>query len=145
MIECSRKRFFAWLKRDNPNPQTELKYNSNFEMLIAVILSTQATDVSVNKATAQLYKVVNTPHSILRLGGKKLKKHIQTIALFNTKTKNILKTCDLLLDKYEGQVPNYRKSLESLPGVGRKTVNVIEVERNLLKRIPQKYLLNAHH
>ena len=177
MNESNRKNFFAQLKRDNPNPQTELKYCSNFELLIAVILSAQATDVSVNKATETLYEVANTPQSILKLGEKKLKKHIQTIGLFNTKAKNILKTCKLLLDEHEGEVPNCRESLESLPGVGRKTANVIlntafnqetmavdthifrvsnrtglapgknvlEVERNLLKRIPRKYLLNAHH
>ena len=177
MNESSRKNFFAQLKRDNPNPQTELKYSSNFELLIAVILSAQSTDVGVNKATATLYEVANTPQSILKLGEKNLKKHIQTIGLFNTKAKNILKTCKLLLDKHEGQVPDCRAALESLPGVGRKTANVIlntafkqetmavdthifrvsnrtglapgkdvlEVERNLLKRIPRKYLLNAHH
>ena len=177
MNESNRKNFFAQLKRDNPNPQTELKYSNNFELLIAVILSAQATDVSVNKATATLYEVANTPQSMLKLGEEKLKKHIQTIGLFNTKAKNILKTCKLLLDKHEGEVPSCRASLESLPGVGRKTAsvilntafhqktmavdthifrvsnrtglapgkNVLEVERNLLKRVPRKYLLNAHH
>ena len=125
MNESNRKNFFAQLKRDNPNPQTELKYSNNFELLIAVILSAQATDVSVNKATATLYEVANTPQSMLKLGEEKLKKHIQTIGLFNTKAKNILKTCKLLLDKHEGKVPSCRASLESLPGVGRKTASVI--------------------
>ena len=177
MNRDDRLKFFAQLKKDNPNPKTELKYNSNFELLIAVILSAQATDTSVNKATEKLYRVANTPQSILSIGEKKLKAHIKTIGLFNTKAKNILKTCQILLDKHEGKVPDTRVSLEALPGVGRKTANVVlntafseetmavdthifrvsnrtglapgknvlEVERNLLKRIPQEYLLNAHH
>ena len=177
MNRDDRLKFFAQLKKDNPNPKTELKYNSNFELLIAVILSAQATDTSVNKATEKLYSVANTPQSILSLGEKKLKAHIKTIGLFNTKAKNILKTCQILLDKHEGKVPDTRVSLEALPGVGRKTANVVlntafseetmavdthifrvsnrtglapgknvlEVERNLLRRIPQEYLLNAHH
>ena len=177
MNRDNRLQFFAQLKKDNPNPKTELKYNSNFELLIAVILSAQATDTSVNKATEKLYSVANTPQSILSLGEKKLKAHIKTIGLFNTKAKNILKTCQILLDEHKGMVPDTRASLEALPGVGRKTANVVlntafreetmavdthifrvsnrtglapgknvlEVERNLLKRIPQEYLLNAHH
>jgi len=177
MNRDDRLKFFAQLKKDNPNPKTELKYNSNFELLIAVILSAQATDTSVNKATEKLYRAANTPQSILSLGEKKLKAHIKTIGLFNTKAENILKTCQILLDKHKGKVPNTRASLEALPGVGRKTANVVlntafseetmavdthifrvsnrtglapgknvlEVERNLLKRIPQEYLLNAHH
>ena len=177
MNRDNRIQFFAQLKKDNPNPKTELKYNSNFELLIAVILSAQATDTSVNKATEKLYRAANTPQSILSLGEKKLKAHIKTIGLFNTKAENILKTCQILLDEHKGKVPDTRASLEALPGVGRKTANVVlntafreetmavdthifrvsnrtglapgknvlEVERNLLKRIPQEYLLNAHH
>ena len=125
MNRDDRLKFFAQLKKDNPNPKTELKYNSNFELLIAVILSAQATDTSVNKATEKLYRVANTPQSILSLGEKKLKAHIKTIGLFNTKAKNILKTCQILLDEHEGKVPDTRQSLEALPGVGRKTANVV--------------------
>ena len=106
MNRDNRIQFFAQLKKDNPNPKTELKYNSNFELLIAVILSAQATDTSVNKATEKLYSVANTPQSILSLGEKKLKAHIKTIGLFNTKAKNILKTCQILLDEHKGKVPD---------------------------------------
>ncbi len=116
---------FRRLKRHNPQPTTELVYHTPFELLIAVILSAQATDKSVNKATAELFKVANTPEAILALGERGLKKYIKTIGLYNTKAKNIIKTCRILVEKYDGRVPEDRKALESLPGVGRKTANVV--------------------
>lgn len=116
---------FRRLQAENPQPTTELVYRSVFELLIAVILSAQATDVSVNKATALLFKVANTPSAILSLGEIGLKRYIQSIGLYNAKTRNILKTCTLLLEKFNGEVPSARLDLESLPGVGRKTANVI--------------------
>ncbi len=116
---------FERLKNANPNPQTELKYTSPFELLISVILSAQATDVSVNKATAKLYPVANTPASMLKLGVDGLKNYIRTIGLFNTKAENIIKTCGILVQQYGGQVPSTRAELEALPGVGRKTANVV--------------------
>ncbi len=116
---------FRRLKRHNPQPTTELVYHTPFELLIAVILSAQATDKSVNKATAELFKVANTPEDILALGERGLKKYIKTIGLYNTKAKNIIKTCRILVEKYDGRVPEDRKALESLPGVGRKTANVV--------------------
>jgi len=116
---------FRRLKRQNPEPTTELIYRTPFELLIAVILSAQATDKSVNKATAELFKVANTPEAILALGERGLKKYIKTIGLFNTKTRNILRTCRILVEKYGGKVPEDRPALESLPGVGRKTANVV--------------------
>jgi len=109
----------------NPHPTTELQFNSPFELLIAVMLSAQATDVSVNKATAPLFRVANTPAAILALGESKLKDYIKTIGLFNTKAANVIKTCQQLLDQHEGQVPPRREALEALPGVGRKTANVV--------------------
>lgn len=120
-----RREIFARFKKQNPKPTTELKYNSNFELLIAVILSAQATDVSVNKATDKLYKVANTPEKILKLGLDGLKDYIKTIGLYNSKAENVIKTCQILKDKYDSQVPCDRQALESLPGVGRKTANVI--------------------
>lgn len=117
--------FFERLKAENPNPTTELAFSSTFELLIAVILSAQATDVSVNKATAKLYPVANTPEAILALGEEGLKSYIKTIGLFNSKATNVIKTCAILLEKYAGEVPNDRASLEALPGVGRKTANVV--------------------
>lgn len=116
---------FTILKRTNPNPTTELKYDSNFELLIAVILSAQATDVSVNKACAKLFKRANTPKQILQLGEKELIQYIKSIGLYQTKAKHIIKTCQMLLDKYHNQIPSSREQLETLPGVGRKTANVI--------------------
>ncbi len=113
------------MKRRDPLPTTELKYASEFELLIAVILSAQATDVSVNKATIKLYEVANTPASISALGERRLKGYIKTIGLFNTKARNIIKTCQLLIDKHNSKVPRERAALEALPGVGRKTANVI--------------------
>jgi len=120
-----RSEIFQKLKAQNPQPTTELKYANPFELLISVILSAQATDVGVNKATRQLYPVANTPEAIYALGVEGLKKYIRTIGLYNTKAENIIKTCKLLLDEYDSQVPDDRDSLERLPGVGRKTANVI--------------------
>lgn len=169
--------FFEKLAETIDKPETELEYSSNFELLIAVILSAQATDVSVNIATRKLFPIANTPEAILNLGEETLKDYIKTIGLFNTKAKNIMKTCYDLIHKFHGQVPDNRKDLESLAGVGRKTANVVlntafgqptmavdthifrvgnrtglatgknvrEVEDKLLERIPEKFLLNAHH
>jgi len=172
-----RIQIFRVLEQKNPNPTTELQYNSNFELLISVILSAQATDVSVNKATTRLFTIANTPEAIKKLGLRKLTGHIKSIGLFKTKAENILKTCSILIDKFDGEVPKNREDLESLPGVGRKTANVVmntafgiptvavdthifrvsnrtkiargksvlEVEKKLLKLIPQDFLQNAHH
>jgi endonuclease-3 len=172
-----RKEFFRRLQTLNPNPVTELEYHSTFELLVAVILSAQATDAGVNLATRRLFPKANTPRAILELGEDGLKDYIRTIGLFNSKAKNIIATCKALLDKHAGEVPSERAQLEALPGVGRKTANVIlnvafgqptmavdthifrvanrtglalgktplEVERKLLKSIPDRYLLNAHH
>jgi endonuclease III len=116
---------FDRFKALNPHPATELKFHNSFELLIAVILSAQATDVSVNKATRLLFPVANTPEKILSLGETGLKPFIKAIGLYNTKAKNIIKTCRILIEEYHSQVPRDRQSLESLPGVGRKTANVI--------------------
>jgi endonuclease III len=116
---------FKRFRKANPKPTTELVYQSHFELLIAVILSARATDVSVNKATAKLFKVANTPQKILALGDKMLKNYVNNIGLYNTKVKNILNTCRLLIEKHNSKVPHDREALESLPGVGRKTANVI--------------------
>jgi len=120
-----RRRIFERLQTANPTPTTELHYRSPFELLVAVILSAQATDKGVNKATEKLYKVANTPQAILKLGEQGLKNYIKTIGLFNSKAKNILATCRLLVDVHKGKVPDSREALEALPGVGRKTANVI--------------------
>jgi len=109
----------------NPHPKTELEYQSTFELLIAVILSAQATDISVNLATRRLYRVANTPRAMLDLGEDVLKDYIKTIGLFNSKAKNVIATCSILLEKHAGVVPSDRAALEALPGVGRKTANVI--------------------
>ena len=172
-----RKSFFNLLKKNNKKPTTELVYNSPFELLISVILSAQATDISVNKATRELFSVANTPEAIKALGENQLKTYIKTIGLFNTKAHNIIKTCCLLIEKHRSQIPNTRKELENLPGVGRKTANVVlntafgqptiavdthifrvsnrtglargktplEVEKGLLKNVPDEYKLDAHH
>jgi endonuclease-3 len=172
-----RKEIFTRLKEANPAPTTELKYSNTFQLLISVMLSAQATDVSVNKATEKLYKKIKTPQAILKIGEDQLKKSIKTIGLFNTKAKNVIKTCKILVEKHSGKVPEDRKSLEALPGVGRKTANVVlntafgqptiavdthifrvsnriglapgknvlEVERKLLKFIPDEFKLDAHH
>ena len=168
--------FTRWYEA-NPEPTTELTYASTFELLIAVILSAQATDVSVNKATEKLFAVANTPEAIHALGLKKLKEYIKTIGLFNSKAENIIKTCRLLIDQYHSEVPDSREALESLPGVGRKTANVVlntayrqiamavdthifrvsnrtgiapgktvlEVEKRLVRLVPEEFLLDAHH
>ena len=169
--------FFEKLAATIEQPVTELNYNSNFELLIAVILSAQATDISVNIATNQLYPVANTPESILALGEEGLKAYIKNIGLYNTKAKNVIKTCRDLIDKFGSQVPDNRKDLESLAGVGRKTANVVLntafgqptmavdthifrvgnrtglatgknvliVEQKLVERIPDDFIVEAHH
>ena len=125
MKPADRKEFFQRLKSITPKPQTELEYNGPFELLTAVILSAQATDVGVNKATRKLFPVANTPSAVLDLGEDDLKRYIRTIGLYNSKAANIIKTCAILLEKHGGEVPGDRKSLEALPGVGRKTANVV--------------------
>ncbi len=117
--------FLARLRELDPEPTTELDYTTPFELLIAVILSAQATDVGVNKATRRLYPVANTPQAILDLGEDALKRHISTIGLFNAKAKNVIATCRILVDRHGGEVPRDRAALEALPGVGRKTANVV--------------------
>ncbi len=120
-----RSAIFERLAEVIPDPTTELKYETPFELLVAVILSAQATDKSVNKATAKLFKVANTPQAIVSLGEEGLKKYIKTIGLYNSKAKNIYQTCRILIDRHGDKVPTTRKELETLPGVGRKTANVI--------------------
>ncbi len=177
MNKAKRQEIFERLREQNPNPQTELEYNSTFELLIAVILSAQATDVGVNKATRKLYPVANTPESIYALGEDGLKEYIKTIGLFNSKAKNVISCCKDLIEKHDSVVPDNRKDLEALAGVGRKTANVVlntafrqpamavdthifrvsnrtkiapgktvrKVEDALLKFVPKKFLLDAHH
>ncbi len=116
---------FNRLKKQNPAPTTELIYKTTFELLISVVLSAQATDISVNKATKELFATANTPEQILKLGNSDLKAYIKSIGLFNTKADNIIKLCKILIDQHNNQVPNTREALEELPGVGRKTANVI--------------------
>ncbi len=131
MVACwamnadKRQEIFERLRAENPNPVTELNYSSPFELLIAVLLSAQATDVSVNLATAKLFPKANTPQAILDLGEASVRDAIRTIGLFNTKAKNVIKTCQILVDEHGGEVPDSRKALEALPGVGRKTANVV--------------------
>lgn len=125
MKVADRAEFFRRLRSLNPEPRTELNYSSPFELLIAVILSAQATDVGVNKATARLFPVANTPQAILDLGIDGLKAYIRTIGLYNAKAENITKTCRILIDRHGGEVPRDRSALEALPGVGRKTANVV--------------------
>ena len=120
-----RTAFFAQLKANNPNPETELEYSSPFELLVAVLLSAQATDISVNKGTRQLFKIANTPAALLALGEDGVRPFIEHIGLFRTKGKHLQETCRLLLERHEGEVPRTREALEALPGVGRKTANVI--------------------
>lgn len=173
------KRFeiFSRLREDNPKPTTELNFSSTFELLIAVILSAQATDKGVNIATTKLYAVANTPEAIYKLGEAGLKEYIKTIGLFNTKGKNIIKTCKILMDEHNSIVPDDQIQLEALPGVGRKTANVVrntafghptmavdthifrvsnrtkiapgknvlEVEKKLVKFIPDEFMIDAHH
>ena len=175
----AQKRFeiFTRLQENNPNPTTELNYSNTFELLIAVILSAQATDVGVNKATVKLFAEANTPEAIYKLGENGLKKYIKTIGLYNSKAKNIIKTCKLLIDKHNSKVPDNQEQLEALPGVGRKTANVVrttavghptsavdthifrvsnrtkiapgknvlEVEKKLMKFVPEEFMKDAHH
>ena len=177
MNRQKRQEIFERLWDANPAPTTELKFSNNFELLISVILSAQATDVSVNKATEGLYKVANTPEKIAALGVNGLKKYIRTIGLFNTKAENVIKTCKILVEEHNSKVPETREALEALPGVGRKTANVVlntafrqiamavdthifrvsnrtgiapgknvvEVEKRLLRLVPEEFLLDAHH
>jgi endonuclease-3 len=125
MNKQQRREIFLRLQAQNPHPVTELVYHSPFELLIAVILSAQATDVGVNKATAKLFPVANTPQAILDLGLEKLKEYIKSIGLYNSKAQNIMKTCELLVNNYQETIPDQREALEELPGVGRKTANVV--------------------
>ena len=125
MNAAKRLEIFRRLHEDNPDPKTELAYTTPFELLISVILSAQATDVSVNKATARLYPVANTPEAIHALGVDGLSEYIKTIGLYNSKAKNVIETCRLLMERHNGEVPETREALEALPGVGRKTANVV--------------------
>ncbi len=169
--------FFATLAAANPRPQTELAYTSVFELLAAVLLSAQATDVGVNKATKRLFALAPTPQKMLELGVEQVTELVRTIGLFRTKAKNLLATCRILVEQHGGQVPRSREALEALPGVGRKTANVVlnvafgeptmavdthvfrvsnrtglapgrnplQVELQLLRRVPPQYLEDAHH
>lgn len=125
MNKAKRQEIFARLREQRPNPTTELEYSTPFELLVAVVLSAQSTDVGVNKATARLFPVANTPRAILELGLEGLKDKIKTIGLYNSKAENIIKTCRLLIEQHDSEVPETREELEALPGVGRKTANVI--------------------
>ena len=125
MNAAKRRQIYQRLRDGNPAPTTELRFDSVFELLVAVVLSAQATDVSVNKATAKLYPVANTPKAILALGEEKLRSTIKTIGLYQTKARNVMALCQMLLDLHGGEVPRDRESLEALPGVGRKTANVV--------------------
>jgi endonuclease-3 len=125
MNPAKRQEIFRRFREANPKPQTELEYTTPFELLIAVLLSAQATDVGVNKATRKLYPVANTPQAILNLGLDELTEYIRTIGLYKTKAKNVMATCQILVDQYGGDVPRTREELEQLPGVGRKTANVV--------------------
>ena len=177
MNKQKRTEIFSRLREENPKPVTELSYSSDFELLIAVILSAQATDMGVNKATNKLYPVANTPEAIFALGVDGLKEYIKTIGLFNSKAENVIKTCRALIDRHASQVPRTREELEALPGVGRKTANVVlntafgqiamavdthifrvsnrtgiapgknvlDVEKRLMRLVPQAFLLDAHH
>ncbi|HED35042.1 MAG TPA: endonuclease III [Gammaproteobacteria bacterium] len=177
MNRHKRSEIFSRLQAENPHPETELEYSNPFELLIAVTLSAQATDKSVNKATRKLFAVASTPEKMLKLGEQGLKKHIKTIGLYNTKAANILKTCKILIEQHDSEVPDDQQALEALAGVGRKTANVVrntafghptiavdthifrvanrtkiapgktvlEVEKKLLKFIPDEFKLNAHH
>lgn len=125
MNSAKRLEIFRRLHEDNPEPRTELAYTTPFELLIAVILSAQATDVGVNKATARLFPVANTPQAVLALGVDGLSEYIRTIGLYNSKARNVIETCRLLIERHAGEVPQTREALEALPGVGRKTANVV--------------------
>ena len=177
MNKDKRIKIFTRLRDANPHPTTELEYDSPFELLVAVTLSAQATDVGVNKATRKLFPVANTPEAIYALGEEGLKEYIKTIGLFNSKAANVIKACKILIDEHNSIVPQDRESLEALPGVGRKTANVIlntafgqptmavdthifrvsnrtkiapgknvlEVEKRLVRLVPDEFLLDAHH
>ena len=125
MNAAKRREIFLRLQTQNPHPTTELEFHSPFELLIAVLLSAQATDISVNAATRQLYPIANTPQTILDLGEEKLREYVQRIGLYKTKAKHIMQTCKILLEQHGGEVPQTREALEALPGVGRKTANVV--------------------
>lgn len=125
MNPTKRREIFERLRQANPTPTTELEYTTPFELLIAVLLSAQATDVSVNKATRKLYPVANTPEAIYRMGVDQLMPYIQTIGLYRTKARNVIETCRILIEEHGGEVPESREALEALPGVGRKTANVV--------------------
>lgn len=125
MNKSKRHEIFSRLRAENPKPETELNYSSNFELLIAVILSAQATDVGVNKATAKLYPIANTPEKIYDLGVAGLSEYIKTIGLYNSKARNVIATCKMLVEQHNSEVPEDREALEALPGVGRKTANVV--------------------
>ena len=125
MNAAKRREIFLRLQQQNPHPTTELEFHTPFELLIAVLLSAQATDISVNAATRQLYPVANTPKKILALGEDKLREYVQRIGLYKTKAKHIIQTCKILLEQHKGEVPQTREALEALPGVGRKTANVV--------------------
>lgn len=125
MNKDKRREILTRLRDNNPKPETELNFSSPFELLVAVTLSAQATDVSVNKATDKLFPVANTPQAIFDLGVDGLKAYIKTIGLYNNKAINVIKACEMLINQYQGQVPENREALESLPGVGRKTANVV--------------------
>lgn len=177
MNSTKRQEIFLRLQAANPHPTTELEYHSAFELLVAVILSAQATDISVNAATRQLFPVANTPQGLLDLGEDKLRDYIQRIGLYKTKARHIIQTCRILLEKHGGAIPQTREALETLPGVGRKTANVVlntafgqptiavdthifrvsnrtglapgktmlEVEKKLLKVVPDQFKHDAHH
>lgn len=125
MNKEKRQQIFARLRDDNPHPTTELNFSTPFELLVAVTLSAQATDVGVNKATAKLFPVANTPEAIYALGVEGLKEYIKTIGLYNSKAENVIKACKMLIEQHNAQVPDNREALEALPGVGRKTANVV--------------------
>lgn len=125
MNAVKRREIFLRLQQQNPHPTTELEFHSPFELLIAVLLSAQATDISVNAATRQLYPVANTPQQMLDLGEEKVRRYVQRIGLYKTKAKHIIQTCKILLQNHNGEVPQTRAALEALPGVGRKTANVV--------------------
>lgn len=177
MNKEKRIEIFTRLRDDNPHPTTELNFSNSFELLIAVILSAQSTDKGVNKATDKLYPIANTPEAIFALGEEGLKEYIKTIGLYNSKGKNIIKTCQMLIELHKSEIPEDRASLEALPGVGRKTANVVlntafghptmavdthifrvsnrtkiahgkdvvEVEKRLVRLIPDEFMLDAHH
>jgi len=177
MNAAKRREIFLRLQAANPHPTTELEHSTPFELLVAVILSAQATDKSVNLATRELFPVANTPQKIFDLGEDELRGYVQRIGLYQTKSKHIIQMCRILLEQHDGQVPQTREALEALPGVGRKTANVIlntafgqptiavdthifrisnriglapgkdvqEVEKKLLKFVPDEFKLDAHH